>query len=142
MAKRKFYVGLSASGSLRRWLFNDVEPIKNNHGDQYVAIIGPFATKRGAIFMRDYGEGNPHCQTVSDAERLAKRKFLMADIYVLDKPISFDHPAMAVNGSSYGRQIKSDRIIVTTNEPGRATLEVAKKNNIVIIVGKVAEIDD
>lgn len=65
----------------------------------------------------------------------------MADVYVFDKPISFDHLAMAVNGSSYGRQIKSERIIVTTNQPGRATLEVAKKNNIVIIVGKVAEIN-
>lgn len=43
------------------------------------AVIGPFRTVRGAEFMRQYGEGNPHCQTVGDAERLAKQYAAQAE---------------------------------------------------------------
>lgn len=38
---------------------------------RYAAVVGPFRTKRGAEFMRDHGAGNPHCQCVNDAERIA-----------------------------------------------------------------------
>lgn len=37
---------------------------------EYLYVIGPFRTRRGAEFMRDYGVGNPHCRTVNEAERL------------------------------------------------------------------------
>ncbi len=40
---------------------------------QYTAVVGPFRTMRGARFMQRYGIGNPHCQCVSQAEKLAKR---------------------------------------------------------------------
>lgn len=43
-----------------------------SHGEVYAAVIGPFRTKRGALFMATYGRGNPHCRTVAEAERLGK----------------------------------------------------------------------
>lgn len=48
-------------------------PTVESHGDRFNAVIGPFRTKRAAIFMRDYGQNNPHIQCVADAERIAKK---------------------------------------------------------------------
>ena len=65
-----YYVGLSG---IHRILFrSDETPTQAEYGRFYRAVIGPFRTKRGAIFMRDCGRNNPHCQNVSDAERLVK----------------------------------------------------------------------
>jgi len=66
----KPYVGCKAG----KWVVfkSFVKPTEKTHGNLYNAVIGPFRTVRGANFMRDYGQGNPHCVTVSDAERLAK----------------------------------------------------------------------
>lgn len=47
-------------------------PTTKSHGKEYGAVIGPFRTMRGAKFMALYGHNNPHLQTVSDAERIAK----------------------------------------------------------------------
>ncbi len=66
----KFYVGCKVGGS-RELIRYHKQPTAITHGHQYLAVIGPFRTKRGAEFMRDYGQGNPHCQCVRDAERLA-----------------------------------------------------------------------
>jgi hypothetical protein len=70
----KFYIGLkNAPHKHDRILFkNEAVPTRESHGHLFFATIGPFRTKRGAIFMRDYGRSNPHCQTVQDAERLGK----------------------------------------------------------------------
>ena len=38
----------------------------------YQAVIGPFRTKRAALWSEKYGFNNPHFQTVNDAERLSK----------------------------------------------------------------------
>ncbi len=66
------YVGISKEGA--REIFRaSAGPPEELYGDRYAAIIGPFRTKRGAEFMRDYGKGNPHCQDVNSAERLAKK---------------------------------------------------------------------
>ena len=69
----KYYIGL-IHGTVSDWeLFrSNTEPTQESHGAQYVVVTGPFLTKRGAEFMRDHGQGNPHCQTVYDAERLAR----------------------------------------------------------------------
>jgi hypothetical protein len=68
----KPYVGLIGGG--KREVFRSATtPTNDSHGAQYLAVIGPFRTVRGANFMRDHGQGNPHCQCVADAERLAKR---------------------------------------------------------------------
>lgn len=73
--KPKYYVGLKIGKAVHeRELFTSVEtPTPESHGTKYVCVIGPFRTKMGAVFMRDYGRNNPHCQTVADAERLAKK---------------------------------------------------------------------
>jgi hypothetical protein len=49
------------------------QPTERSHGHLYGVVWGPFRTKQGALFAQMYGQGNPHIQTVDDAERLAKR---------------------------------------------------------------------
>ena len=69
MIRKQWHVGLMEG---KREIFPCIgEPTRASHGHLYLASIGPFRTKRGAIYMRDFGQGNPHCQTVADAERLA-----------------------------------------------------------------------
>lgn len=64
------YVGCSQG---KRELFRSkTTPTQSTHGSRFSAVIGPFRTKKGAEFMRDHGTNNPHCQSVADAERLAK----------------------------------------------------------------------
>lgn len=53
----------------------DYIPTFETHGKIYNYVIGPFLTKRAAVFMKNHGNSNPHCQCVADAEKLAK-KFL------------------------------------------------------------------
>jgi hypothetical protein len=48
----------------------DHEPQRGD-GLPYVVVIGPFDTIEGAHYMADYGWGNPHLQTVADAEYYA-----------------------------------------------------------------------
>lgn len=72
MSKAKFYVGCGSKGK-REVFKSEKEPTFDSHSHIYYAVIGPFRTKRGAEFMRDHGKGNPHCQTVAQAERLAKK---------------------------------------------------------------------
>lgn len=51
----------------------NAEPTGGTHGGKYTYAIGPFRTVRGARFMASFGQNNPHCQSVGDAERLAQR---------------------------------------------------------------------
>ena len=67
----KYWVGLNEG--VRQVFPCDYTPSRGLHGTQYGAVIGPFKTKRGAEFMAEHGHNNPHCRTVADAERLAKR---------------------------------------------------------------------
>lgn len=67
----RIYVGLNG---LRRVVFHaNAAPTFASHGHLFNAVIGPFATKRGAEFMARHGQGNPHVQCVADAERIASR---------------------------------------------------------------------
>lgn len=68
---KRIYVGLKRGGG-REAFRSAVVPTEASHGVLYAAVIGPFQTARGARFMVQYGEGNPHVQTVADAERLAR----------------------------------------------------------------------
>jgi hypothetical protein len=70
MSKR-LYVGKKRDG-FRELFWSDFVPTYESHGNKYKYAIGPFRTKRGAEFMRDYGEGNPHCRSTNEAEKLAK----------------------------------------------------------------------
>lgn len=73
----KWYIGV---GSGRRELFtSETLPTESTHGSDgagYTYVIGPFRTLRGARFMCIYGQNNPHCQTVSQAETLGKKHAL------------------------------------------------------------------
>jgi len=68
MAKMRYYVGLDTTG---REVFRSARTPVEGIGVSYNAVIGPFRTRRGAEYMARYGEGNPHLQTVADAERIA-----------------------------------------------------------------------
>lgn len=68
--RKKYYVGVNG---LKRTVFlSATEPTVSTHGHLYKAVIGAFRTKRGAQYMAVYGRNNPHCQNVSQAERLAR----------------------------------------------------------------------
>lgn len=69
-ATKRYYVGWNGNES--EVFLSAEEPTEATHGDKYAGVIGPFRTKDGADYMAKYGRGNPHVQTVSDAERLAK----------------------------------------------------------------------
>lgn len=71
-AKTKLYVGIKP-GYVREVFRAAIEPTWDTHGQTYLCVIGPFRTKPGALFMRDYGGGNPHCRNVTEAERLARQ---------------------------------------------------------------------
>lgn len=70
--KRKPYVGLIKGGK-RETFRSPITPTETDF-PQYFAVIGPFRTIRGAKFMELYGNNNPHCLTVAQAEKLAKNE--------------------------------------------------------------------
>ena len=67
----KYYCGMKSVDKWEVFRCNE-SPTYATHGRHYLAVIGPFRTKRGAQFMADYGYNNPHLQTVTDAEIVAK----------------------------------------------------------------------
>ncbi len=69
-------------------LRSDSIPTEETHGHLYKYVTGPFKTVRGAKAMVHYGENNPHCQTVADAERLGRKYADILDSlldYVMNK---------------------------------------------------------
>ena len=72
--KTRPYVGIGPDG--KRKVFRSAsKPEAETQGSIYSAVIGPFRTVCGAEFMAKFGAGNPHCQSVADAERLAADYF-------------------------------------------------------------------
>jgi hypothetical protein len=68
--RKKWYVGIShKDGSYHAFTWSGNPTPKNQ---KYAAVIGPFKTKRAALWAEKHGKGNPHFQHVDDAERLAK----------------------------------------------------------------------
>lgn len=70
--RTRLFVGVAEGGVREVFRFAGT-PTEKTHGRKYAAAIGPFVTRAGANYMRDYGVWNPHCQTVAEAERLAKK---------------------------------------------------------------------
>ena len=68
----KQYVGIRRADYRYERFTYSITPTLETHGSVYMAVIGPFRSKRGATFMAEHGSGNPHLQTVSEAERIAK----------------------------------------------------------------------
>jgi len=71
MSKR-YYVGTKKPSRKFEVFLSAKTPTATSHGRRYGYVIGPFRTKAGASCMAKYGEGNPHLQTVSEAEKAAK----------------------------------------------------------------------
>ena len=69
--RRRLWLGLGFE-NIRELFYYTGEPTFKLHGDKYYAAIGPFRSRAGAIYMRDRGENNPHCNCVADAERLSR----------------------------------------------------------------------
>ena len=70
--RKQYYVGFRVQDH-KLEIFNSAnEPTSESHSDIYSAVIGPFRTKRAALWAEKYGRFNPHFQHVEDAERLSK----------------------------------------------------------------------
>ena len=67
--KNKIYVGCR-HGKPWEIFHSPYMPTQKEYGSTYFAVIGPFRTKRGALYMC----ANPMCQSVQDAERAAARE--------------------------------------------------------------------
>jgi hypothetical protein len=67
----KWYVGISATTHAYTAFRANATPTEVS-GD--LAVIGPFKTKRAALWVQRYGKGNPHFQHVNDAEKYAKNE--------------------------------------------------------------------
>jgi hypothetical protein len=68
---RRVYVGMKSGN----WaVFRSASiPTEKSHGKVFNAVMGPFKTLRAARFTAKHGKGNPHLQTVRDAERIARK---------------------------------------------------------------------
>lgn len=68
---KRIYVGLKPGS--REVFRYETTPTEASHGHLYNAAVGPFQTMRGARWAASLAAvGNPHYQTVADAERIAK----------------------------------------------------------------------
>ncbi len=75
--KMKWYIGIDNRsehpGQLGSYsAFKYPHTPTRNETPWFGAVIGPFRTKRAALWAEKYGRSNPHFQHVDDAERLAK----------------------------------------------------------------------
>lgn len=69
---RRYYIGLKDGD--RHLFYSDAPVTQEAYGILYNAVIGPFITKRAAVYMLQHGVNNPHLQTVNDAERISKHE--------------------------------------------------------------------
>ena len=65
---KKWYIG--HRGGIKEIFQAGSAPTEESHGHLYVAAIGPFRTKRAAIWGCQY---DAHWATIAEAERAAKR---------------------------------------------------------------------
>lgn len=68
---KRFYVG--HQGGKRFFFSSETTPTRATHGDKYNAVVGPFRTKRAAMWASATAPNNPHYQHVNDAERISKQ---------------------------------------------------------------------
>lgn len=71
--KKRYYVGITHNREYQ--VFKKEGSLKEDSLRNFIYVIGPFKTKRGAEFMARHGRGsNPHIQSVYDAERIASAR--------------------------------------------------------------------
>lgn len=73
MARTRIYVGCRVDAGKWSEIFRASEtPTRDTHGDRYACVIGPFVSMAGARIMVAHGGNNPHIQSSTDADRMAK----------------------------------------------------------------------
>jgi hypothetical protein len=70
--KKQWYVGLVRNGL--EAFRSELTPTETKYGMVYKCVVGPFKTRRAALWAEKYGYNNPHFQTVKDAERISAQK--------------------------------------------------------------------
>ena len=71
--RAKWYVGFIVGG--KREAFSSIDTPTYASHPMYFAVMGPFRTKRGALYQEAHGSSNnPHLQTVSETEYYAKQE--------------------------------------------------------------------
>lgn len=75
MIRARWYIGCKYDFHTGEYAFRAFAATKTpENGDYpYLYCVGPFRTKRGALWAENYGMRNPHFTSVAAAERLAKR---------------------------------------------------------------------
>jgi len=75
--RQRWYIGCRHDFCLGTYHYeafrSPTEPTKESH-PQYLYVVGPFDTRRGALWAEKYGARNPHFRTVDDAEYFAARE--------------------------------------------------------------------
>lgn len=69
--KAKNYIGYVHGKGFEKFLSKET-PTPTSHGE-YIYVVGPFRTAKGARWAVNFGTNNTHFQTVSDAEKFAKK---------------------------------------------------------------------
>ena len=88
-----FYLGRRKQGDLI--LFRSAQPpTKESHGQRFVAVIGTFKSKVGAIYFARYGRDDPRIRTADDAERLARLDPRM-ELVIVEESMSEEELAIA-----------------------------------------------
>jgi hypothetical protein len=65
--RKKYYIGITNVVTRQGEIFlYENEPTEQTHGHKYMYVIGPFTTKKAAVYMIDH----PYCSSVYDAEKL------------------------------------------------------------------------
>ncbi len=85
-----YYLGKRPQGDWALFAFH-CTPTKETHGHLYTCAQGPFCTRLAARWFNRYGWGNPHVQTVADAERLAReaaRENLVVEQWLLEENLT------------------------------------------------------
>jgi hypothetical protein len=72
MMRHHFYIGIDRLTHKFKAFRYIKTPTEANCGDLFAAVIGPFKTKRAALWAEQYGQNNPHFRHVDDAERLCR----------------------------------------------------------------------
>lgn len=69
---KRWFVGRRCDDNKLQAFESDVTPTAETHGDAYAYSIGPFKTRRGAMWLERYPFNN--CMTVDEMEYYAKKE--------------------------------------------------------------------
>ena len=74
-SRARWWVGYAISpehGGPLLLIKSAITPTEQSHGAVFCSVMGPFVTKRAALFYVQHGQGNPHTCTVGECEAIAR----------------------------------------------------------------------